>query len=257
MKTNLTLQKLRAGEPAIGCFLGLGSPNLAELMAHAGMDWLVIETEHNALDSAEIERMIMAIDGTRATPIVRVPNRDQVYIQRALDMGAMGVLVPGVRSADEARAVVSYTRYPPNGVRSWGPLRASAYTFDNRDYLERADDNILVSLILETKDAVENIDEICAVPGVDVLTMGPWDLSLELGLDPRELPHPEIDRITRDALAIGRRQGVETGVSATDPEGLRRQLAEGYRFIQYGPDYALMAKAVSEGIAALTQPPAD
>lgn len=253
MKTNQTLRKLRAGEAAIGCFLGLGSPNVAELMARAGMDWLVIETEHNALDSAEIERMIMAIDGTDATPIVRVPNRDQVYVQRALDMGAMGVLVPGVRSADEARAIVSYTRYPPVGVRSWGPLRASAYTLDNDDYLERANDNILVSLILETKDAVENLDAICAVPGVDVLTIGPWDLSLELGLDPRKLPLPEIERISRDALAVGRARGVETGVSASDPDGLRRRLSEGYRFIQYGPDYSLMAKAVTEGIAAIRE----
>lgn len=252
MKTNRTLQRLREGKPAIGCFLGLGSPNVAELMALAGMDWLVIETEHNALDSAEIERMIMAIDaaGTDAAPIVRVPNRDQVYIQRALDMGAMGVLVPGVRTADEARAIVSYTRYPPNGVRSWGPLRASGYTFDNEDYFERAADNILVSLILETKDAVENLEEICAVPGVDVLTVGPWDLSLELGLDPRRLPHPEIDRIAREAMAVGRRFGVEIGLSASDPDGLRQRLAEGCRFIQYGPDYALMAKAVAEGIAA-------
>ena len=251
MKTNQTLRKLRAGEPAIGCFLGLGSPNVAELMARAGMDWLVIETEHNGLDSAEIERMLMAIDGTDATPIVRVPNRDQVYIQRALDMGAMGILVPGVRSADEARAVVSYTRYPPAGVRSWGPLRASAYTLDNDDYLERANDNILVSLILETKDAVENLDAICAVPGVDVLTIGPWDLSLELGLDPRKLPLPEIERISRESLAAGRARGVETGVSSSDPDSLRRRLAEGYRFIQYGPDYTLMAKAVTDGIAAL------
>ena len=251
MRTNRALRKLRAGEPSLGCFLGLGSPSVAELMARAGMDWLVIETEHNALDSAEIERMIMAIDGTDATPIVRVPNRDQVYIQRALDMGAMGVLVPGVRSADEARAIVSYTRYPPKGIRSWGPLRASAYTLDNDDYLERADDNILVALILETKDAVENLDEICAVPGVDVLTMGPWDLSLELGLDPRRLPHPEIDRIARDALAVGRRRGAEIGVSASDPAGLRQRQAEGYIFVQYGPDYSLMAKAVTEGVAAL------
>ena len=174
MKDNIVRQRVKEGKPAIGCFLGLGSPNVAELMARAGMDWLVIETEHNGLDSAEIQQMLMAMNGSDSVPIVRVPNRDQVYIQRALDMGAMGVLVPGVRTANEARAIVSYTRFPPVGVRSWGPLRASDYTLDNDDYLERANENILVCLILETSDAVENLEEICEVPGVDVLTIGPW-----------------------------------------------------------------------------------
>ena len=250
MHPNRVRQLLKARKPAIGAFLGLGSPAVAEMMGLAGMDWLVIETEHNALDSAEIERMLMAVGNTPAVPIVRVPNRDQVYVQRALDMGAMGILVPGVRTADEARAIVSYTRYPPVGVRSWGPLRASAYTLDNDDYLERANDNILVCLILETKDAVENLDEICAVPGIDALTIGPWDLSLELGLDPRKLPLPEIEDISRCALEAARPHGVEIGVSANTPDGLRERQRQGYTFIQYGPDYALLASAITAGVQA-------
>ena len=250
MRDNRVLKLIRQAKPAIGCFLGLGSPTVAEMMALAGMDWLVIETEHNALDSAEIQHMLMAVNGTDAVPIVRVPNRDQVFIQRALDMGAMGILVPGVRTADEARAIVSYTRFPPAGVRSWGALRASAYTLDNDDYLERADENILVSLILETRDAVDNLEQVCAVPGVDVLTIGPWDMSLELGLDPRKLPLPEIEDITRRAHEIGSRHGVAIGVSASTPEGLRERQQQGYTFIQYGPDYNLLVGAVTEGLAA-------
>ena len=253
MKDNWVRQRMKAGKPVIGCFLGLGSPTIAEMMGLAGMDWLVIETEHNGLDSAEVQHMLTAIGGTDAVPIVRVPNRDQVYIQRALDMGAMGVLVPGVRTAEEARAIVSYTRYPPQGRRSWGPLRASAYTFDNDDYLERANDNILVALILETSDAVDGLDEICAVPGVDVLTMGPWDLSLELGLDPRKLPLPQIEQISVDALEIARRHGVEIGVSANTPDGLRERQSQGFTFIQYGPDYGLFASALNEGLGAFVR----
>ena len=92
MKTNHVREKVKAGKPTIGVFLGLGSPNVAGLMAHAGFDWLVIETEHNGLDSAEIEHMLMAVDGTDVVPIVRVPSSNHVYIQRALDMGAMGVV---------------------------------------------------------------------------------------------------------------------------------------------------------------------
>ena len=250
MKENQVRQRLKTRKPAIGCFLGLGSPAVAEMMARAGMDWLVIETEHNALDSAEIQHMLMAINGSDTVPIVRVPNRDQVYIQRALDMGALGILVPGVRTADEARAIVSYTRFPPSGVRSWGPLRASDYTLDNDDYLSRANDNILVCLILETRDAVQNLEEICDVPGIDVLTIGPWDLSLELGLDPRKLPLPEIEEITNAALEIARPRGVEIGVSASSPEGIRERQQQGFAFIQYGPDYNLLVNAVNAGLNA-------
>ena len=250
MKDNRVRQRVKAGKPVIGCFLGLGSPSVAEMMARAGMDWLVIETEHNALDAAEIQHMLMAMNGSGAVPIVRVPNRDQVYIQRALDMGAMGILVPGVRTAEEARAIVSYTRFPPAGVRSWGPLRATDYTLDNDDYLSRADDNILVCLILETRDAVQNLQEICEAPGIDVLTIGPWDLSLELGLDPRELPLPEIEEITRNALEIARPRGVEIGVSASSPDGLRERQRQGFTFIQYGPDYNLFLNTVNAGLMA-------
>src|SRR5258707_9733105 len=110
MRKNWVREKMRAGQPTLGCFLGLGSPNVAELLAHAGFDWLVIETEHNGLDSAEIEHILMAINGTETIPIVRVPSANPVYIQRALDVGALGVLVPLVRTAAEARAIVAATR---------------------------------------------------------------------------------------------------------------------------------------------------
>ncbi len=255
MKQNRALRLIREGKPAIGSFLGLGSPSVAEMMARAGMDWLVIETEHNALDSAEIQHMLMAMNGSDAVPIVRVPNTNQVYIQRALDMGAMGVLVPGVRTADEARAIVSYTRFPPEGIRSWGPLRASDYTLDNDDYLSRANNNIMVCLILETRDAVRNLQEICEVPGIDILTVGPWDLSLELGLDPRKLPLPEIEKITLDSLRIARPRGVEIGVSANSPAALRERQRQGFRFIQYGPDYNLFLNAITAGLDAFDRQP--
>lgn len=251
MKTNHVRENLKAGNPAIGCFLGLGSPSVAELMAHAGFDWLVIETEHNGLDSAEIEHMLRAIDGTDAVPIVRVPSSDQVFIQRALDMGAMGVLVPMVRSAEEARAVVSATRYPPEGTRSWGPLRASGYTFDNDDYFERANENMLVALILETKDALDDLETVAGVPGVDVIFLGPWDMSLALGLDPRQLPLPEIDTVLDRIVEVASKTGVAAGVGAGTPEGLREQQAAGVTFLSYGPDYSLLVRAARAGLEAL------
>ena len=249
MKTNAVLKKLRSGEPTIGSFLGLGSPGVAELMAHAGYDWLIVETEHNGLDSAEIEHMLRAIDGTETVPMVRVPSASHVYIQRALDMGAMGVLVPMVRSAAEAEAIVKATWFPPEGTRSWGPLRASGYTFDNEDYFERANDNILVSLIIETREASEDLDAIASVPGVDVLTLGPWDLSLALGLDPRRLPLPEVDAVLDKMLAIAEAGDVAVGAGASSADELRALMQRGVRFLAHGPDYALLANAAREGLA--------
>ena len=184
MKTNQVREKLRAGKTSLGCFVGLGSPNAAELLAHAGFEWLIIETEHSALDSAEIEHMLMAINGAEAVPIVRVPSADPVYIQRALDFGAMGIMVPMVKTVEEAQAVVRATRYPPAGTRGYNPLRAAHYSFDSKDYFYRANDNLLVALILETKEAVQSLEAIASVPGVDVLFLGPFDLCLSLGLDP-------------------------------------------------------------------------
>ena len=166
MRTNHVRQKLLAHEPTLGCFLGLGSPNAAELLAHAGFDWLVIETEHNALDAAEVQQMLMALNGSETIPLVRVPSANPVYSQRALDMGALGIVVPLVKTAAEADAIVRATRYPPLGTRSFGALRASRYTFDNEDYFQRANDNLLVVLIIETREAVENLEEIAAVPGI-------------------------------------------------------------------------------------------
>ncbi|CAI8058389.1 2-dehydro-3,6-dideoxy-6-sulfogluconate aldolase [Geodia barretti] len=173
MKTNHVRQKLKAGQATVGCFLGMGSPNVAEQMAHSGFDFIVIEMEHNGLDMAEVQHMLMAINGTDAIPIVRIPSSDQVFIQRSLDIGALGIIVPLLRSAEQAREVVRATRYPPDGIRGFGPLRASHYTLDYPDYLGRANDNILVSFLLETREAMENLEEITAVPGGRRAVPGP------------------------------------------------------------------------------------
>src|SRR4029453_4085620 len=117
MKKNWVREKLKAGQSTLGCFLGLGSPNVAELLSHAGFDWLVIETEHSALDTSQVEHMLMAIKGTEAVPLGRLPSGDPVFIQRAVDIGAMGIVIPLVRSANEAKAIVRATRYPPEGTR--------------------------------------------------------------------------------------------------------------------------------------------
>lgn len=255
MKTNRVRERLRAGQPTIGCFLGLGSPGVAELLGHAGFDWLVIETEHNGLDSAEVEHMLRAVETTDAVPIVRVPSANPVYIQRALDLGGMGILVPLVRSAAEAEAIVRATRYPPQGSRSWGPLRASRYTFDNRDYMDRANENILVALILETREAVEDLDAIAAVPGVDALFLGAADLSFAYGLDFLTGVHPPIEAAIEQMIAVCRRRGVACGTGDTSPAAIQRWVERGCTFLSYSTDYNLLASAVRDPLAELRTSP--
>ena len=211
MQTNRAREKLKTGEATLGTFMGLGSPNLAELLSQVGLDFLVIETEHNGLDSAEVEHMLMAIKGTETIPIVRVPSHDYVFIQRALDMGAMGILVPMLKTAAEVESIVAATRYPPRGTRGWGPMRASQYTIDNDDYIKRADDNILVAGLLETKEAVENLEEITSVPAFDALYLGMWDLCFSMGLNPMEMPFPETDAVIERAVEIGKKMELPLG----------------------------------------------
>jgi 4-hydroxy-2-oxoheptanedioate aldolase len=255
MRDNWVREKLRVGEPTLGCFLGLGSPNVAELMAHAGFDWLVIETEHNGLDSAEIQHMLMAVSGTDTIPLVRIPSANPVFIQRALDMGAMGILVPLVRTAEEAKAIVSATRFPPQGTRSFGPLRASHYSFDNEDYLNRANDHVLVALIVETREAVENLEAIARVPGIDALYLGPFDLCLSLGLNPMLQPFPEVEAVIERMLACGREFGVAIGSGAGTPDQVHQLQKRGFTMVGYGPDYHLLANAARAGRDAFRRQP--
>jgi 2-keto-3-deoxy-L-rhamnonate aldolase RhmA len=250
MKRNWVREKVLAGEPTVGSFVGLGSPTVVELLAHAGYDWLAIETEHSALDTAETQHMLMAVGNSESIPIVRVPSHDPIGIQRALDIGAMGVLVPMTRTAEQARAIVSATRYPPDGTRGFGPLRASKYTIDYPDYLDKANDNMLVALILETSEAIDNLEEIMSVPGVDAMYIGMYDLSLNLGLNPLDLPLPEIDGVIEKALATSRKTGVALGIGVRSPEDLDHRLNQGFRFIVYGTDYNLLLNAAKTSLQA-------
>ena len=254
MRDNWVRKRLNAGQPTIGSFLGLGSPTVAELLAHAGFDWLLIETEHNAVDTAQVQHMLMALNATKTIPIVRVPSADPVFIQRALDIGGMGIFVPMTRTADEARAIVRATRYPPEGARGFGPLRASHYTMDYEDYFYRANDNILVVLIAETKEFLENAEEIMAVPGIDVCYVGGFDMCISLGLDPMKQPHREIEDAISNLHEIGRRTGVAVGFGSGTPEQVRARQAQGLTFINYSTDYAMLGTVAREGLDAFQWP---
>ena len=253
MRDNWVRKKLNRGEPTIGCYLGLGSPHIAELLAHAGFDWLVLETEHSAVDIAQVEHMMMAMSRTETIPIVRLMNAETIVIQRALDAGALGILVPMVRAAVDVETIVKNTRYPPAGIRSFGPLRASQYSKDYASYARQANDNILVSVIVETPDAIENVEAIAAVPGLDAMFLGLFDLSNAYGLDPLELPHPEIDAAIARTLKAGQANGVAVGTGCSTAEDLILRKREGFTFLAFGSDYTLLARGARTGLDAFRQ----
>ena len=253
MRTNYVRDKVRNGKRAFGSFLGMGSATVAELLAHGGCEWLLIEMEHNGLDMAEVEHILMAVNGTDTIPMVRIPSADPVFIQRSLDIGAMGIAVPMVRSVEEAKAIVRASRYPPEGSRSFGPLRASHYTLKYEEYFEQANQNILIMLIIETPEAVENLEEIARVPGIDVLFIGAFDLCLSLGLNPFDMPLPEIDAVMARAVEVGRSTGVAVGAGASNPQDLLDLAGKGFSFLSYGPDYQLLVGAIRPGVEAYRQ----
>src|SRR5881397_2418321 len=168
MRENRVKRMWQAGQAAVGGWLTVPSSFSAELMAQAGFDWLCVDMQHGVIDYQE------------AVTIVRVPWNEPGSIMKALDAGAYGVIVPIVNTAEEAKAAVSACRYPPRGIRSHGPIRAVLY--GGRDYITRADEEVLCIVQVETEESVRNLDKILAVPGVDAAYIGPADLSLSLGL---------------------------------------------------------------------------
>ena len=250
MRDNLVRKKLKNGEAVIGLQVGLGSPNVIELLAHAGFDFLVIETEHTAIDLAQVEHMLMAVSGTDVVPLLRPSVGTPHEIQKGLDAGAMGLFMPMVKTPEEAETVVKATRYPPEGTRGFGPLRASHYSLDYPDYFARANDQMLVTFILETKEAMENLEAIMRVPGVDALYFGLLDLCISMGLNPIEMPHAEIDAAIEQACELSKRTGVAVGIGVDNPDDLNKRLDQGMRFIGYSTDYHLLLKAAKAGVDA-------
>lgn len=227
MKSNWVREKVKNRELTYGCFTGFGSPNVVEMLAHVGFDWLIIETEHSSPEAPQIEHMLMAANATDVVAIVRLLSQNRDHIQKTLDIGAQGILVPMVRTAEEARAIVRATRFPPEGDRAWGGFRATAYTTDSQDYMKRANDNILVALIIETPEAAENIEEIAATPGIDALIFGPYDFCLSHGLDPTQQPHDKVEEFFERMLAVAEKHGKVVGAVCATAEQLQKKKKQG------------------------------
>jgi 2-keto-3-deoxy-L-rhamnonate aldolase RhmA len=181
--------KLHAGTPCFGAQIGLSDPAVAEIFGRAGFDWLVVDTEHSANDAMTLRFMLQAATNTNAVVVGRPLRFDIDEIRRFLDVGAQGILCPFINTGEEARQLVRACRYPPEGVRGYGPRRAGTYGFDADFYFQHANESLVILAIIESKLAIEKIDEIVSVDGLDGVVIGPMDLSISLSLF-KQFEHP-------------------------------------------------------------------
>jgi 2-dehydro-3-deoxyglucarate aldolase/4-hydroxy-2-oxoheptanedioate aldolase len=240
-------QRLRDGTPLIGALLQMPLPEVAEIYAEAGYDWLFIDLEHSPMDARAALGLLAAVDG-RVPCVVRVPANDEAAIKKALDIGATGVIVPLVNDAAAARLAVGRCKYPPAGIRSVGVTRAQRFGFTLEAYMDAANDDIAVIVQIEHAEAVRNIDAILDVPGIDAVFVGPFDLSGSMG-KPGAIDDPEVQAAITEVTRACERRGVARGVYAHTPAHARRYLAEGYRMIGLCTDYILLARAASAALA--------
>jgi 4-hydroxy-2-oxoheptanedioate aldolase len=253
MRENLALTKWRRGEPSVGGWLSLGNVHIAEVMANAGFDWLVVDMQHGLIAYSDMLRMLPAISTTETTPLVRVSSNNLPEINKALDAGAMGVIVPLVNTAEQAAAAVSACLFPPDGTRSYGPTRAVLY--GGRGYAAEANTQIACIVMIETQQAIDNLEAILATPHLGGVYVGPSDLALSLGLPARGDTDDE-----RHLAAVGhilascKRHGVPAGIHCGSLAYAKLRLAAGFDFVTLGSELGFLSQAMTRDLAAVRAP---
>lgn len=247
---NLFKQALKRGERQLGMWSALASPVVAEILAGAGFDWIVIDGEHGPNDIAELLGQLQAMRSGTAEPVYRVPWNDMVIIKRALDVGARSLLVPFVQSAEEARRAVAATRYPPRGVRGVAVVvRASDFGRVSQ-YLENAHDDTCVLVQLETRAALKELEAIAEVDGVDGMFIGPSDLSADMG-HLGNSKHPEVQAAIKQAIERIHSAGKPAGTVVRSAEEAEAMFALGFNFVAAGIDVAVLTRSAEELVARL------
>src|SRR6516162_666452 len=253
MKTNHVRAKLKQGQPSIGTWLTLPDPLAARMMGRVGFDWLTVELEHTATNLETAATIFAILSTSGSVPLVRVPWNTGENIKRVLDTGAWGIVVPMVNSRAEAEAAVAAARYAPRGNRSiGGQLHAVNFETDPATYYARANDEILVVLMVEHVKAIEAADEILSVPGIDVVFVGPNDLHHSLGKPPSfESDDPAFTEALAHILKLARKHGVAPGIHVADAAAAQRRLAEGFQFIAVASEAGMMLSKAQEVVRSL------
>ena len=255
MRANHVRRRLKAGEPSLGTWLSLPSPEAAEYVSRIGFDWLTVDAEHNPIDVRTMAQMFAAMSASGTAPLVRIPWNNGENFKRALDAGAWGIVVPMVKTRAEAEAAVEAARFYPEGDRSVGGGRAAmSFETTGQQYLQHANNEILVVIQIEHITGVENADDILSVPGVDACFIGPNDLAASMGIGlgvPLESDDPALNEAIfaiRDACL---RNGVAPGIHTSGAAGANQRIAEGFQFLALSSELYYMLSGLRNDIAQL------
>jgi 4-hydroxy-2-oxoheptanedioate aldolase len=253
MKTNATKAKLKAGETVFGCFLRYPDASLVEVLGYQGWDFLVFDGEHGTLEPRDCENMVRAAELRGVTPIVRVPTNQPPAILRLMDTGPQGVHVPWVNSAEEAEAVMRSVKYYPRGIRGLAGIRAADYgqAAPLGEYVREANDQTLVVIHIETAEAVDRLPEIVAVDGLDVIFIGPMDLSHSLGV-PGQPQHPSVQAAMQRIVDTVAKTELSLGIMVGSATAARQWCQRGARYITTMFE-AIMRPAADEYLRAVRE----
>ena len=241
-------QRMLAGEPLIGCWMSLASHIVSEVVGYAGFDWMLLDAEHSPNDIQTLIAQLQALKDSPSAPVVRPEWNDPVQIKRLLDIGFYNLLIPFVESAQQARAAVAATRYPPQGMRGVSVAqRGNRYGYD-REYFARINDHVCVMVQIENRAGVAAGAEIAAVDGVDCLFIGPSDLAASYG-HLGHAQHPEVQAAIREVVRAAQSQGKAVGILAPVDEDARNYQAMGIQVLAVGSDLGLL-KAASSALCA-------
>jgi 2-dehydro-3-deoxyglucarate aldolase/4-hydroxy-2-oxoheptanedioate aldolase len=248
MKTSF-IEKMNAGEPAIGTLVTFENPEVAEILSLCGFDWLFLDMEHGAFSTSAVQHMLQAIKGN-CSAIVRVPENSSVWIKKALDTGCDGIIVPLVNNVEEAKKAIAAAKYPPLGTRSVGIARAHGYGMSFAEYISCANENIALIVQIEHIDAVKNIDAILENEGIDGVLIGPYDLSGSMNM----LGHVTSEPVQRAISQIKEKcqeKSIPVGIFVMKAEAAQKEIDDGCSFVAVGIDSSLLWNAAKNILSTI------
>ncbi len=253
MKNRLR-EMMEKGSCVFGTFLGTPDPSVAELLGHAGFDYLILDMEHGPLDTVTAENLMRAADASDTVPVVRVTQNNPSLILRALDSGALGVVVPQVNNYESAVNVGEASKYGPDGFRGMAlGTRATKYGIMGKDeYLAFAKEEPLVIVQCETQESVDNLEEIVTAPFIDMIFIGPTDLSQSMGY-PADIDHPKVQKTIHEIVQITKEAGLYVGIFVRTIEEAKHWADKGVQFIALGGDKGFLFRACKEAVTELAK----